>query len=135
GAGKRLPDPMTPLIITRDGKPVLASTVIGAGMHQRKMQVLAGILEFGQDAPTAVDAPALLLPTSKGDQSIARVSQGGFDSKILEGVRLLGQEVKELGVEARGDCIGYWAGIQIDPSNRLLQGAGTKELPNHAAGY
>ena len=135
GPGKRLADPMSPLIITRKGKPVLASTVIGGGLHQRNVQALAGILEFGMDAQASVDAPSLLLPESSETRSIARVSQGAFDRKVLEGVRMLGQEVKEVSGHERGAYIGYWAGIQIDPGTGLLQAAGTAELPSHARGY
>ncbi len=135
GPGNRLPDGMSPLIITRNGKPVLASTAIGGGIHQRNLQVLAGILEFGMDAQSAVDSPALLLPAWEGTRSIARVSKGAFDSKVLEGVRLLGQEVQQLSPQEGGAYIGYWAGIQIDPTTGLLQAAGTAELPSYAKGY
>ena len=135
GPGKRLSDPLSPLIITRDGKPVLASTVIGGGMHQRNVQVLAGILDFGMDAQSSVDAPALLLPAGEGTRSIARVSKGAFDSKVLEGVELLGQEVQQLSPPERAAYIGYWAGIQIDPRTGLLRAAGTAELPSYAKGY
>jgi gamma-glutamyltranspeptidase / glutathione hydrolase len=135
GPGKRLPEGMSPLIITRNGKPVLASTVIGGGIHQRNVQVLAGFLEFGINAQSSVDAPAFLLPAWEGTRSIARVSKGAFDSKVLEGVRLLGQEVQQLSPQERAAYIGYWAGIQIDPRTGLLQAAGTAELPSYAKGY
>ena len=135
GPGHRLRDPMSPLIITRQGKPVLASTVIGGGLHQRNVQVLAGILEFGLDAQASVDAPSLLLPAWKGTKCIARVSEGAIDKKVLEGVRLLGQEVEELSPQAGAAYIGYWAGIQIEPMTGLLRAAGTAELPSHAKGY
>ena len=36
GPGRRLPDAISPLIITRDGKPILASTAIGGGLHQQR---------------------------------------------------------------------------------------------------
>jgi len=135
GPGKRLRESMSPLIITRNDKPVLASTAIGGGLHQRNVQILAGILEFGLDAQSAVDAPSLLLPEWNENRSIAKVSKGAFDRKVLEGVRMLGQEVKEVSGLERGAYIGYWAGIQIDPATGLLQAAGTAELPSHAAGY
>ncbi len=135
GPGKRVRESMSPVLITRNGKPVLASTAIGGGLHQRNVQVLAGILEFGMDAQASLDSPSLLLPEYKEARAIARVSQGAFDRKVLEGVRLLGQEVKEVSGPERGAYIGYWAGIQIDPATGLLQAAGTTELPSHAAGY
>jgi gamma-glutamyltranspeptidase/glutathione hydrolase len=135
GPGKRLRESMSPTIITRNGKPILASTAIGGGLHQRNVQVLAGVLEFGLNAQASLDAPSLLLPEYKEGRSIARVSQGDFDRKVLDGVRLLGQEVKEVTGLDRGASIGYWAGIQIDPVTGLLQAAGTADLPSHAAGY
>jgi gamma-glutamyltranspeptidase/glutathione hydrolase len=135
GPGRRLPDQMSPLIVTRDGRPVLASTVVGGGLHQRNIQVLAGVLEFGLNAQAAVDAPALLLADWNGSRCVAQVPAGAFDAKVLEGVRSLGQEVKELGPQEREMFIGYWAGIAIDPQTGRLHGAGTAELPSHAEGY
>ena len=67
GPGNRLPDPMCPLILTRDGKPFLATSAIGAGIHERNVQVLANVLEFGMDAQAAVDAPAFLAPSGRSN--------------------------------------------------------------------
>ena len=103
GPGHRLPDPMTPLIVLRDGQPILASTAIGGGLHQRNIQVLAGVLEFGLDAQAAVDAPAFLAPDWSASKPVARVSAGSFDAEVLGGVRALGQEVKELGLRRSPD--------------------------------
>ena len=120
GPGHRLPDAMSPLIVTRDGKPVLASTAIGGGLHQRNIQVLANILEFGMDAQSAVDAPAFL---STGGPRIApsRRSAKAHSTKTLDEVRALGQEVKELSPEQREMFVGYWIGIEIDPKTGLLR--------------
>ena len=135
GPGHRLPEPMTPLIVARDGRPVLASTAIGGGLHQRNIQVLAGILEFGSSAQAAVDAPAFLSPDWTGSSSVAQVPEGSFDAKVLLGVKALGQEVKQLDLPKRAMFIGYWAGIEIDPQSGPLRGAGTAEQPSYAEGY
>jgi gamma-glutamyltranspeptidase / glutathione hydrolase len=135
GPGHRLPDPMSPTIVARDGRPVLASTAIGGGLHQRNIQVLAGVLEFGLDAQAAVDAPAFLLPDWTGGKTVAQVPAGAFDARVLEGVRALGQPVKELGPRERAMFVGYWVGIAIDPPSGRLRGAGTAELPSCAEGY
>ena len=63
------------------------------------------------------------------------MGNGTFDSKTLDGVRLLGQEVQELSLQEGAPYIGYWAGIQIDARTGLLQAAGTAELPSYAKGY
>ena len=135
GPGHRLPDPMSPTIVARDGRPVLASTAIGGGLHQRNIQVLAGVLEFGLDAQAAVDAPAFLLPDWTGGKTIAQVPAGAFDARVLEGVRALGQEVKELGPTGARDVHRLLGRDRHRPRKRRLRGAGTAELPSYAEGY
>jgi gamma-glutamyltranspeptidase/glutathione hydrolase len=135
GPGNRLPDPMTPMIVTRNGKPVLASTAIGGGLHQRNLQAMVNILEFGMDAQAAVDAPAFLLPKWTGPKPISQVAAGSFDQSVIDAVKRLGQEVKVLSLAEKAMYIGYWAGIQIDPTTHILKGAGTAELPSYAEGY
>jgi gamma-glutamyltranspeptidase/glutathione hydrolase len=133
--GSRLRDPMCPVIVTRAGKPVLASSAIGAGLHQRNIQVLARILAFGEDAQSAVDAPAFLLPRWSANRAIAHVGEGAFDRTVIDGVRALGQEVTVLPPGEKEGFVGYWIGIEIDPMTGRLRGAGTSELPSHAEGY
>jgi gamma-glutamyltranspeptidase / glutathione hydrolase len=135
GPGSRIPDQMCPLIVTRDSKPVLVSSAIGGGIHQRNVQVLANVLEFGMDAQAAVDAPAFLLPEWSITKSVAQVGEGSFDKTLLDGVRGLGQVVKVLPPQESEALAGYWVGIQIDPITGQLRGAGTRELPSHADGY
>jgi gamma-glutamyltranspeptidase / glutathione hydrolase len=135
GPRRRLPDATSPLIVTRDGKPVLASTAIGGGLHQRNVQVLANILEFGMNAQSAVDAPTFLLQEWTKNRAVAQVPRGAFDPKVLDEVRALGQPVNELSPEQSDAFIGYWAGIAIDPKTGIIRAAGTAELPSHAEGY
>jgi gamma-glutamyltranspeptidase/glutathione hydrolase len=135
GPGHRLPEQMNPLIVARDGRPVLATTAIGGGLHQRNIQILAGVLEFGQNAQAAVDAPAFLSADWSGPKSVSQVPAGAFDAKVIAGVRSMGQEVKELGPKERAMFVGYWAGIAIDAQNKRLRGAGTTEQPSHVEGY
>jgi gamma-glutamyltranspeptidase/glutathione hydrolase len=136
GPGNRLPDPMSPLVVVRQGKPVLASSAIGAGLHQKNIQALAGVLEFGLDAQAAVDAPAFLLPQADGARSVARVRQGAFDKKVLDAVRERGQQLKVVSVREDAIYRGYWIGVQIEPAAGRLRAAGSREVvPSHAEGY
>jgi gamma-glutamyltranspeptidase/glutathione hydrolase len=135
GPGNRLPDAMAPLIVTRGGKPILASSAIGGGLHQRNIQILFHILELGLDAQAAVDAPAFLLPEWGAGPPVAQVVRGAFDGAILDGVRRLGQDLRVLKPPESVAFTGYWIGIQIDPASGGLQGAGTAELPSHALGF
>ena len=135
GPGRRLPDATSPLIITRDGKPILASTAIGGGLHQRNVQVLANILELGMNAQSAVDAAAFLMQEWTENRVVAQVLRGAFDPQVLGELRALGQPVKELSPDQIDRFIGYWAGIAIDPKTGIIRAAGTAELPSHAEGY
>jgi gamma-glutamyltranspeptidase/glutathione hydrolase len=135
GPGRRLPDATSPLIITRDGKPILASTAIGGGLHQRNLQVFANIFEFGMDVQSAVDAPAFMLPEWTENRAVAQVDRGTFDPKVLDEVRALGQPVKELPLDQSHMVFGFWAGIAIDPKAGNLRAAATAESNSHAEGY
>lgn len=133
GAGHRLPDPMCPMVVLKKGKPVLGSSAIGGGLHQKTLQILSSVLDFGQDAQAAVDAPAFLLPNYQTMPPTGQVEQGGFSDKQLEAVRELGQPVKVLSAQEAGLYRGYWVGIQFQDG--MLRGAGGRVLPSHAAGY
>lgn len=61
GAGNRLPNPINPVIVLRDGQPVWASSCIG-NVHDETFQRLASVLAFGLDLQQAQQAPTLLAP-------------------------------------------------------------------------
>jgi gamma-glutamyltranspeptidase/glutathione hydrolase len=124
--GHRLPIGMSPIIICRDGKPVLGSSTTGGGLHPKHLQVLSNILDFGMDPQTAVDTPAFV---GHGWD----VEPDTFDPKVLEGVKELGVRInvsKDAGMER-----GYWVGVQIDPAGRRLKGGVSRGLEGQVAGY
>ena len=137
GPGKRLPDPMCPLIVLKDGKPVLGSSAIGGGLHQRTLQMLASVLDFQMDPQAAVEAPTLMLPDYSGGKPVAQVDQNQYEPKQLAAVRALGQPVKELAPELAGGVRGYWVGVHIDPNTGLRRAIGTRRppIPSVAVGY
>jgi gamma-glutamyltranspeptidase/glutathione hydrolase len=129
GPGKRLPDPMCPLIVLKDGKPVLGSSAIGGGLHQKTLQVLTSVLDSGMDPQKAVEQPAFLLPAFTATPPTAQVEPGKFDGKLLDAVRALGQEIREVSEREAGAFRGYWVGVQISPGNGLRRGVGTRQAP------
>ncbi len=137
GAGKRLPEPTNPLIILRDGRPVVGSACIGQ-IHVETMQRLVSILDFGLDPKAALDAPAFLAPDWEGwPQVVARVSKGEFDQELLDAVRDMGQPVQELRLPFDDLALvrGWWVGIVIDPETGVLQGGAPRLLGGYAVGY
>jgi gamma-glutamyltranspeptidase / glutathione hydrolase len=137
GPGKRLADPMCPLIVLRKGQPVLASSAIGGGLHPRTLQILSSVLDFGMDAQTAVEEPAFLLPEFTAGKPIAQVESGQFGKKLVDSVAALGQQVKEINAQQAGAFRGYWVGVQLDPAGGVRRAVGTRKgpLPSRAEGY
>jgi gamma-glutamyltranspeptidase / glutathione hydrolase len=137
GAGNRLPDCMCPLIVCRDGKPLLASSAIGGGLHPKTLQVLSSVLDFGMEPQTAVEQPAFLLAAFSDGPPVARVGQGKFDGKLLAAVRALGQQIREVSAQEATHHCGYWVGVEIAPNTNLRRGIGTRQapLPSVSEGY
>jgi gamma-glutamyltranspeptidase/glutathione hydrolase len=129
GAGKRLPDPMCPVIVLKEGKAVLGCSAIGGGLHQKTLQVLTSVLDFGMDPQNAVEQPSFLLPDIDATPPAARVERGKFDRKLLEAVRAMGQEVREVSPAEAGAFRGYWVGGHISPNGNLRRGVGTRQAP------
>jgi gamma-glutamyltranspeptidase/glutathione hydrolase len=137
GPGNRLPDPMCPLIVLKGGKPVLGSSAIGGGLHQRTLQVLSSVLDFGMGPQAAVEQPAFLLPAFAGGPGTAQVEKGQFDGKLLDAVRAMGQPVKEVSAGQAAAYRGYWVGVHVEAKGGLRRGVGTRKapLPSVAEGY
>ena len=137
GAGKRLPDPMCPIIVLRDGKPVFASSAIGGGLHEKTLQVLSSVLDFDMDPQAAVERPAFLLPAFSAGPPVAQVERGKFDGKLLDAVRALGQPVREISMQEAGGFRGYLVAVQIAPGSNIRRAIGTRQgpLPSVAEGY
>lgn len=146
GPGNRLPVGINPLIILRDGVPVVASSSIGGGLHEETIQRLVNVLDYGMDPKTALDAPAFLAQSwtipgrSTLDpgavQAVEQVAEGDFDDDLLEAVRGMGLLVEELSFEEAGmGAIGWWVGIVIDPETGSLEGGAPGPIGAYAEGY
>ena len=131
GPGARLPEATIPLIVLQAGKPVLASSAMGLGLHTVTLQNVLNVLEFGMDPQTAVDQPNFRGPHPANYRAEA-VGKGDFPPEVLEGVRARGQLVQTVG---KYDLLGYWIGIHIDPSTRRLAAGVTSHLNALAEGY
>jgi gamma-glutamyltranspeptidase/glutathione hydrolase len=123
---------MGPLIVLRGNQPVFASSAIGSGLHEKTVQVLLNVLEFGMDAQAAVDAPYVLPRVWKKGRwwedsgPVARVIEGAFDAKVIDGLRARGQPVtvlRKADVAAWGSWRGYLVGVGIDPKTGARRGA------------
>ncbi len=114
GPGKRLPDGMEPLIISKNGKPFVALSSVGSGLHQATNSVLFNIMDFNMGLKEAIDAPSLHIPKYiASGVSIPQVYAGDFSNELLAGVKELGLEVEVM--PPAGGAPGWVIGAMIDP--------------------
>ena len=125
GPGKRLPIGMSPVIVLRDGKPVLGSSTTGGGLHEKHLQVLMNILDFGMDAQTATDTPVIF--------SNGSAIKGTFGSQVIDGVEKLGGKIQIVTPEKVNR--GYWVGIQIDSTTGRMRGGVSRGVEGQIAGH
>ena len=133
GPGRRLPIETNPVLITRNGKPVLVSSSIGMGVHEQTYQAIVNVLEYGLDPKAAAESPQVLRPMSGGlDRALGAevenpaaqaVEEGAFDAELLARVRAMQQPMQEISPETAGGWRGYWVGIHIDPETGIRRGA------------
>jgi gamma-glutamyltranspeptidase/glutathione hydrolase len=125
GPGKRLPIGMSPVIVLRDGKPVLGSSTTGGGLHEKHLQVLMNILDFDMDPQSATDTPVFF--------SDGEFIDGSFDPSVVEGVKKLGSKMSIAAPQKVNR--GYWVGVQIDPVTGRMRGGVSRGLEGQVVGY
>jgi len=145
--GSRLPDPTTPFIALKHGRAVLASSTIGAGLHEIGIQNALNILLYNMTVDSGVLIPNFLAPAFNLSfdpllHLIYPVDQaflnGTFSSIILQNVEALGQGVEQLTFSnpQLPYATGYWVGVtMINSSSRYSQrGAATPLLNGYSEG-
>jgi gamma-glutamyltranspeptidase / glutathione hydrolase len=131
--GARMPEGTNPLIVLKNGKPYLASSVIGDTLHSVTMNHLVNILDFGMDPTKSLSTPNFCGPLFGDDQDKIGLADGAFAKNIVDAVIAKGQAIKILPKEQPRCC--YWAAIQIDPKTGNRLGATTPDLNGSATGY
>jgi len=137
GPGVRLPHELCPIMVLKNGKPILACGSAGSGLYEITMQNMVNVLDFGMDPKTAVDTVNFLVPERIASESnMQTIREGEFSKEIIDAVRAMGQQIKIVTKETQHALLdGYWIGVKIDPQTRKLQGGVTKLLSGYALGY
>ncbi len=76
------------------------------------------------DPQAAVDTPAFL-PNG--------VESGTFDPKVLDTLKALGMKVNIL--SPKEAQLGYWVGVQVNPTHHHLLGGVSRGLEGRVVGY
>jgi gamma-glutamyltranspeptidase/glutathione hydrolase len=138
GPGNHMPDPTDPLIVLKDGKPVLASSSIDMGLHEATLQSVLNVLEWGMDPATAADTAhfgrPIVGPTNP-DVGSQVVYEGAFAPALLDSVRAMGIPIKALPARQASAAKGGWVGLTIDPASGLLKAAAIRYYNGMALAY
>jgi gamma-glutamyltranspeptidase/glutathione hydrolase len=115
GPGQHLSDPMAPLVIVKDGRPLLASGSPGVSIRELTLQHVQNILHGELEPARSIARRAFYGP---GDRLCRRIPRGDFSPSFIREVGDLGQCLTEV-----SDREHFWAGIQVVPGRGLLGGA------------
>jgi len=134
GPGERLPDPTSPLLVTKDGNPVLSIGSIGSGLHYKTLCVLTSMLDFGMNPKEAIDI-GCLMDSFAPLGNIQAIGKGEFDPSLIEKVEAMGQKFRVDDEKRMGTGRGYVVVIRVDPKTGRLEGACPGEFYGGAEGY
>jgi len=117
--GERLPDATNPGLVMKDAKPYLAFGSIGMGLHQKTIQALHSIMDFGMTPDEAASVPAFGAPEfgATGLTGRQTISEGRFDPSVVEKANAMGLELVENDLTQGG-----WVGVKVDPETSKRHG-------------
>ncbi|MDP6359270.1 MAG: gamma-glutamyltransferase [Planctomycetota bacterium] len=132
--GKRPRITLTPTLVLKEGKPVLAVSVLGGDKQdQATLQLLLDFIEFDMMPAQAVTAPRFATNHLTGSFGQPRPSLGSLtcynniEGKVLDGLRAKGHRLS-----TTGGVLGYPVMLYIDKSE-MLHAAGDPRARRHAA--
>lgn len=148
GPGHRHPDPTNPLMVLSNGRPILASSSIGTGLHEQTLQSIVNVLEYGMDPKRAVDTAQFLRPlgpmprpgstagdTTRADPASQVIAEGEFAPALLDALRARGRTFTVVPSRLGSGFRGGWVGIVLDPVSGEWLGAGPRFFNGWALAY
>jgi len=124
GPGQRLPDPTMPLIITRNGKPYMATCNVGSWLHPSLTQFLYNNMTQGHALDQSSNLPKFWKPSLKDGVAVHPVGRGELDTKLPEAVQALGEHIEEIDHAGHYGRTSYVVAVKVEENQ--LSGAVTK---------
>ena len=137
--GKRVRHTMNPVIVTKDGKPVLTCGTPGADTQvQTNLQLVTHLLDFGMTPQEAVAAPRWRSLQNPMESTIPHVCSNNlqledrFPASVRDGLAQRGHEL---------ELVGDWGGpgsaqvVMVDPESGALVGGSDPRRDGYAIGY
>jgi gamma-glutamyltranspeptidase/glutathione hydrolase len=135
--GKRPRITLTPTLVLKGGKPVLAVSVAGGdGQDQATLQVLLNVLDFGLSADQAVTAPRFGTEHHLGSFRQKPPKLGNLllyadvGAKTISELKARGHKVTVRKPPLWAPCV-----LSIDPKTGTIHAAGDPRARRHAAAY
>lgn len=123
-ANRRPVSNMTPLILFKDGRPVLVlGSPGGTRIFPSMAQILFNIIEFGMSLDEAIESPRFFTYSVGGKPRPISVEKR-MDVRTIEALKSLGHEIT--GREDYDKYFGGAHGIMILPGGRLIGGADSR---------
>ena len=140
--GKRPRITLTPTLVLKDGKPVLAISVAGGDLQdQATMNLLLNFVEFGMQPEDAVTAPRFATahhqdsfdPNPNREQTFKGPGSLTINNSVSENVR---EELASRGhqVKTHGGAIAAPSMLYVDKDNGMFYAAGDPAAGRHSAG-
>jgi gamma-glutamyltranspeptidase / glutathione hydrolase len=141
-AGKRPRITLTPTLVLKDGKPIMAVSVAGGDMQdQTTLNLLLNVIEFGMLPAAAVTAPRFgtahhqdsFDPNPAREQTFKGPGTLSLNETIAPAVR---DELARRGhtVQVKAGAIAAPVMLLVDPATGLMYAAGDPQARRHAAG-
>jgi gamma-glutamyltranspeptidase/glutathione hydrolase len=131
GPGKRLPTQTEPVIVLEQGKPVLATSVIGTAIDYDTIRFLFNALDFGMDPRESLDAAAILAPVDATD----RATVGEYSEELIQAVAELGLQLEVVEPRMARRFRGSGVMLAVDPETGRMSGSASAILNGGALAY
>jgi len=124
-----------PVLVVRDGRPVLGCGSVGAGYYDATVQAVLSVLEFGMDPRTAAEQPQFRKNWPPNVPLRQPIGEGQFTRAILEAVRDMGIDLEIVTELAQASPGGSWVAVVGNPETGKLWGGLTKGGNGWAEGH
>lgn len=135
--GKRPRITLTPGLVFKDGKPLLAVSVAGGdGQDQAALALLLDVIDFGMSPADAVTAPRFGTNHLLGSFRQTAPQLGSLLLNTEVGEQVI-QDLKGRGhiVTLKKNALWWPVLLRIDPASRVIEAAGDPRGKRHAAAY
>jgi len=129
--GGRLYNPTAPLIVLKDGKPVLGVSAIGSGIHEETLKCLFNILGFDLSPQAAIDAPSFVpfFGNKVDSPSIGvAISEGAFSDELIGNVKKKGLQINILPAKQARRRKGAVAAVYVNLETGFRQAGSVRKF-------